>query len=71
MSSSNATDWTNATYDTTAQYNLTVEIVNQYLRELFGNWDFFTELVPGDTIKFWVPRSLSDAEKKVLKARGY
>jgi hypothetical protein len=39
-----AQDWSNALWDETAVYDLTVEIVNQFLRETFGNWDFFTKV---------------------------
>ena len=38
------TDWTYAEWDETAVYDLTVAIVNTYLKELFGNYDFFTRV---------------------------
>lgn len=63
-------DWSNATWDETAVYDLTVEIVNNFLKDTFGNWDFFTQKPNADTIKFWVPRKLSQDEKNKLKARG-
>jgi len=31
------------TWDEAPAYDLTVDIVNEYLRGLFGNWNFMTE----------------------------
>ncbi|KAL5316661.1 hypothetical protein ACEPPN_015710 [Leptodophora sp. 'Broadleaf-Isolate-01'] len=64
-------DWTHADWDSTARYSLTIDIVNTYLKSLFGNWNFYTQFSDSDTIKYWVPRKLSDVEKNELKAKGY
>jgi len=32
------------TWDQTSIYDLSVEIVNTFLKEKFGNWHFFTEV---------------------------
>jgi hypothetical protein len=37
-------DWQNATWDTIPAYRLTNEVVNEYLQELFGFYDFFTRV---------------------------
>jgi hypothetical protein len=41
---SGSIDWTFAEWDDTAVYDLTVAIVNTYLKELFGDYNFFTEV---------------------------
>ncbi|CAG8948907.1 hypothetical protein HYFRA_00002033 [Hymenoscyphus fraxineus] len=58
------------TWDTTSIYDLSVEIVNEFLVEKFGKYHFYTEETNGDTIKFWIPRKLSRMEKAHLKAKG-
>ncbi|KIN03046.1 hypothetical protein OIDMADRAFT_178777 [Oidiodendron maius Zn] len=63
-------DWSNATWDETAVYDLTLKIVNTFLKETFGNWNFLTQQPNSDTIQFWIPRKLTEEEKNNLKARG-
>jgi hypothetical protein len=67
-------DWNNAAWHTIPAYHLTEEIVNEFLKSIFGYWDFYTSvshldaskgllcLVFGqlqmDHYKFWIPRPL-------------
>ena len=37
-------DWSNATWDETAVYDLTLKIVDTFLKETFGNWNFLTQV---------------------------
>jgi len=37
-------NWDNAVWDSVPAYHLTKEIVNAYLQDIFGYWDFSTEV---------------------------
>jgi len=61
---------------TVPNYDLDVGIVNKFLGEVFPYQiyrieNFHTQQWDSDTIKFWVPRKLSEKEENDLKARGY
>jgi hypothetical protein len=41
---STAVDWSNALYDTIPSYHLQESIVNDFLKDLFGDWNFYTQV---------------------------
>ncbi|KAN0098967.1 hypothetical protein V8E51_014630 [Hyaloscypha variabilis] len=63
-------DWSNAGYHTFPAYHLTVETVNDFLRTVFGNYNFFT-VYQMDHYKFWIPRALTEAERAKLRERRW
>jgi hypothetical protein len=42
-----AVDWSNALYDTIPSYRLQESIVNDFLKDLFGDWNFYTQVQMG------------------------
>jgi hypothetical protein len=66
-------NWKNAAWHTIPAYHLTEETVNEFLRSIFGYYDFYTSVSPRimqlnsylffgqlqmDHYKFWIPRAL-------------
>ncbi|KAE8444669.1 hypothetical protein EG329_014326 [Mollisiaceae sp. DMI_Dod_QoI] len=62
-------DWTDAAYYTIPAYHLTEEIVNDFLKSIFDNYDFYTSL-EADHYKFWIPRALTQWRRQAKAVVG-
>ncbi|KAF2204800.1 hypothetical protein GQ43DRAFT_437584 [Delitschia confertaspora ATCC 74209] len=52
-------------YDEFAQYRLREDVLEKYLTESFGNYEFYIKPING-TYKFWIPQKLSDEQRRAI-----